>query len=68
MPEYQLCQVAGADMPTRYSANGKRISRDKYERITAAAFRDGKLECFHTKAKQLPGGRIRRWNYISARW
>lgn len=68
MATYQLIQTLSPDAPARYSANGKRISRDEYERITSRAIREGKLECFQTIAKQLPGGKIKRKNFSTARW
>lgn len=68
MATYQLIQTTSPDAPARYSANGKRVSREEYERIADRAFREGKLECFQTIAKQLPGGRIKRKNFSIARW
>lgn len=68
MAHYHLSETNGGDKPARYFANGKRVSRDEFERIKARALRDGHLDCFHTKAKQLPGGKFRRVNLSTARW
>ena len=68
MAHFNLTQCLGGSQETRYSANGRRISREEYERITARALREGHLDTFHTKARQLPGGEFRRTNYVSARW
>lgn len=68
MAHYQLTQVIGAGRAARYSANGKRISRAEYERIRDRALREGKLDCFHTKARQVGAGEFRRTNYVVARW
>ena len=66
MPYYSLCQTVGADMPSRFSVNSVRVSRERYERIRDAAIHEGRLECLRTVGKQFPGGRIRRKNYASA--
>lgn len=68
MATYQLSQTTGADRETRFTANGKRISRAEYDRIVARALRDGRLECFLTKGRQEAGGKVRRTNYSVARW
>lgn len=67
MSEFNLTQTLGADKSTRYSANGKRVSKARYDEIVERALRDGKLDCFHTKARQI-GTTFRRTNYSSARW
>lgn len=68
MAHYSLSQTLGADMETRFYADGRRISREEYDTIVARAIRDGRLDCLHTKGKQFDGGRIRRTNYSQARW
>lgn len=59
----ELRETIGADMAPRFYANGKRISREEFYSIKDRAAR---LECFHTKARQLPGGKFRRTNYTTA--
>ncbi len=61
--QYSLIEVTGANMESRFYANGIRISRAKLNQIKDNCKR---LECFSTRAKQLPGGLIRRWNYSTA--
>lgn len=70
MAHFNLIAVTGGGLQSRYFANGKRISAGEYDRITNRAFCDplGKLDCFRTKAKPLPGGKFRRTNYSTARW
>lgn len=60
---YQLTEVTGADMPARYSINGRRVSKDRFRDVRDNADR---LECVTTRGKQVGGGRIRRWNYTTA--
>lgn len=59
----QLSETAGADMAARFYVDGRRVSRAAYQAIKDSAQR---LDCFATKARQLPGGRFRRTNYVSA--
>ena len=70
MAHYNLTQVLVDDKPARYYANSRRVSRDQYDHIIRMARMDasGHIDCFATKAKQLPGGHFKRWNYCCARW
>lgn len=63
MTTYQLSETIGADMQTRFYVDGRRVSRAAYQSLKDRAQR---LDCFATKARQLPGGRFRRTNYVSA--
>lgn len=63
---YSLVQTLTTGKPARFSANGKRISRAEYERITTRARMHGRMECFDTKAWSLPDGGIKRKNYSTA--
>lgn len=60
---YQLAQTLGADMETRFSVEGRRVSRERFETIRDSADR---LECLQTVGRQLSGGRFRRTNYSIA--
>jgi len=52
--------------PGKYYIDGKRKSRDVYEHYILVREMKGKrLNCFHTKAIPLEGGRIKRYNYSS---
>ena len=68
MPSFELTQIITPDKPTRYSANGKRVSKDRYEEIERLARMFGRHECFTTRAKQLDGGTFKRWNYSYCSW
>jgi hypothetical protein len=65
---HNLTQISGADMPTRYTVDGVRVSEARFNNITRRALCYGSLDCFSTKSKQMAGGKIRRWNYSCARW
>jgi len=67
MADYKLLQVLREDSPPRFYANGRRISRDRYESISTQASMFGHLDCFASKCKPLPGGKFIRRNYVSAR-
>lgn len=62
---YQLIEHIGGDKPPRYYINGKRVSYDAFEVIRKAAYANGSLGCFLTKAKQI-GTTFRRTNYSNA--
>lgn len=68
MPCYNLTQTLQPDKPARHYANGKRINRAEYERITTMARMYGQHDTFRTSAKQLPGGKFKRKNHSCARW
>lgn len=68
MPSYQLIQTLTSGKPARFSANGKRISRDEYERIIITAGMFGRHECFNTRAWPLDNGGTKRKNYSYASW
>jgi hypothetical protein len=61
----QLVQVLNPDSPARYSRDGRRISKAEYDRLIERAIADGRYSCASTQAKQLPGGKFKRWNYTS---
>lgn len=65
---YQLIQTTTPDKPSRYSANGKRISKEAYDLITQQARMYGQHDTFQTKSIELEGGIFKRKNYSSARW
>ena len=60
---YSISETTGADMESRFYVNGRRVSREYVEYLKTRADR---LECFSTKGRQLPGGRICRTNYSVA--
>lgn len=60
---HTIAETIGADMESRFYVDGRRVSRAHVEYLKIRADR---LECFHTKGRQLSGGRIRRTNYSTA--
>ena len=64
-----LSEVLSPSAPARFHIDGKRVSRAHWEAVKERAYADGTLCCFSTRAKQMPGGTFKRWNYsyISAR-
>ena len=60
---YQLSETKGAGMESRYYVDGKRVSQEKAEHIKQMGFMYGRVSCFHTKAWQVQGNKIRRTNY-----
>ena len=58
----ELSQSTGGNMESRYMANGKRISKEKYDTMSHYAKRK---DCFHTIAKQMPGKIFRLTNYMT---
>ena len=63
---FDLVEHYGADMPARYYVNGRRVSRREFQSIKDRAHTQGRIDCFSTKGRQLPGGKIRRTNYCVA--
>jgi hypothetical protein len=65
MRQVELSQVTTEGKPARYHVNGRRVSQAAYARIIGRALR---IDCFSTRAKELPGdrGRFKRWNYSTA--
>lgn len=68
MAHYDLIETRTTGKPARFSANGKRISRDRYEMILTMAGMYGQHDCFLTKAWPLDNGGTKRKNYSCARW
>ena len=67
MPSYRLSETSGAGMAPHYVANGKRVTKERFESIKQRAFACGRLDCFSTKARQV-GTTFRRTNYSHASW
>lgn len=65
---YQLKQVMTTGCEARYSANGKRVSKARYEEIFQRGNMGGEVDCFQSTCKQLGNGRLRRTNYVSVRY
>lgn len=65
---YNLTAIKGGGKSARFYIDGVRVSREKFEHVETMARMNGHLECFHTKAIPLPGGKTRRWNYSTARY
>lgn len=64
---FSLVDHKGGGMAARFYANGVRVSRSYFEAIKAAGFGpSGRMDCFATSGRALPGGRTRRTNYTSA--
>lgn len=68
MPHYNLIETRTTGKPARFSANGKRISREQWEHIHTMAQMHGRLECFSTRAWPIEGGGTKRKNYSTAQW
>lgn len=60
----QLIQCLSPDRPARYSRDGRRVSKAEYDRLVNAGIADGSYSCAMTRAKQMPGGTFKRWNYV----
>jgi len=58
-----MTQTLSPDGPARFYRDGRRIGRAAYEALMGRAYSDGTLCCLSTKAKQMPGGTFKRWNY-----
>lgn len=65
---YSLVQTLTTGKPARFSANGVRISRERYEDIEHMARMHGRIECLQTRAWPIEGGGTKRKNYSVARW
>lgn len=61
---HELVKHQGADMPARFYVDGVRVRREQYEYLESIATHS---DTFHTKARGLPGGKIRRTNYKTIR-
>jgi len=66
MKYIQLIETRRTGKPARFSADGRRISRDRYNHITRMASIYGRLECFLTKAWPIENGGTKRKNYTTA--
>lgn len=62
MTYHEMVEHVGADMPTRYYIDGRRVSCDEYRRVKNTAYRRGSVDCLWTRCKPLSGGRLRRTN------
>lgn len=65
---YSLIETLTTGKPARFSANGKRISREEWNRIQTMARMYGRLECFSTRAWPLDNGGTKRKNYSHAQF
>lgn len=65
---YQLTQTLMPDRVAYHYANGKRITKARYEEIFLRGQMHGEVDCFMTKCKQLGNGQFRRVNYVSVRY
>ena len=64
---FTLTSWTGGGMSARFLVNSSRVSRARFEAIREAAFGPGgRMDCFHTSGRALPGGRTRRRNDSSA--
>lgn len=66
MTHYNLIQTLTTNKPARYSINGVRVSRDKYENVIQQAHMYGRVECLATKAWSIDNGGTKRKNYTTA--
>lgn len=60
-----LVQILTANSPARYSRDGVRIGKAEYDLLIARGIANGSYSCASTRAKQLPGGTFKRWNYTT---
>ncbi|MEP2533509.1 hypothetical protein [Shimia sp.] len=64
---FALTDHKGGGMAARFYANGVRVSRERFGAIKRAAFGPGgRMDCFATSGRALPGGKTRRTNHSSA--
>lgn len=68
MKHFDLIETRTTGKPARFSANGKRISREKYEHIVQQARMFGSLSCLQTKAWPIEKGGTKRKNYSVAQY
>ena len=66
MASYEMHTVMGGGKASLFYIDGKRVSRDHFHHMETLARMQGRMDCVHTKARELPGGRTRRWNYYRA--
>lgn len=67
MRHHDMIQSIGADMPARYTVDGRRVSKETYNALMDTAHSLGTVECLWTKGRQVTGGRIRRTNGCAIR-
>ena len=65
---YRLTDHKGAGMTARFYINGRRVSRERYELIEQMGYTNGRVDCFHTSAKPVDGGKTRRSNYKTVQY
>ena len=65
---YSLSETRTTGKAARFYADGKRISREKFEMIKQMAFMYGTLDTFLTRAWPVENGGTKRTNYMTARW
>lgn len=63
MRKIELLEVRQPNKPARFYADGKRVSHRQFDYLELVAIR---LDTFHSKAKELPGGEFKRYNYKTA--
>lgn len=63
MKIYNMSETKGGGMEARFYIDGKRVSRATFQTVEREASR---LDCFHTRAWPVAGGKTRRTNYKSA--
>jgi hypothetical protein len=66
MATYNLIETRRTGKPARFSANGKRISRKRWNEITEAAHSFGDIHHFLTRAWHIENGGTLRKNYSTA--
>lgn len=63
---YQLTEHSGGNCPPRYYVDGIRVAKTRFDAIRDRAHREGRLDCFATKCRQIGNGEFRRTNYSVA--
>lgn len=63
---HEMLTIIGGGKATLFYIDRKRVSRAHFHHIETLARMNGRMDCFHTKAIELPGGKTRRWNYYYA--
>lgn len=63
---HSLAEHIGGGMEARFYVDGVRVSRADMETIKTRAYAGGRVDCFHTAAREVEGGKTRRVNHSTA--
>lgn len=65
---YNLVQTLTTGKQARFSIDGKRVSREKWEHTRQMASMYGRIECLITRAWPIDNGGTKRKNYLIAKY